>query len=461
MTKNEFLSPRWYGRFVGLLLKVALAKGIRFESEKEVTVANLLMKVMDSDDPAVKNVVYKLMQKWSDTKKIEDEQGVVISKELDESLQKKGQREANIVFRDWSISRLLEEVDLCAEEDARLAVEKKKRRKLTTVVLSCLSAVVLFIVIFNLPYFKELRYYHKVVDSYSVGMCRDYYEEYPVGRHYEDVLNHEVRISSSPIKPVTKYLHMFPGGKYENRMNLICDSLWDRQIAVYRQKDKSGIVPEAEEYMASMLQYMKQNRINTVRLKISPHINLKDYNEYDESVRMLLELFWEEEFPLEENMLSLKDNFTTEDRSVLIDILSEGVEDSFGRLFSSDFINVQEYSDADKISPVLSFEYFIGNRLEYDDEDGLEIPSIWTYYENNIPKNYILAIDVKFNVIFSIPASDVQYVYSEIGDPGSEISGILSISDGYRRMTQKCFAKFSNKMSMNLGLDPVYSLDII
>ena len=160
-------------------------------------------------------------------------------------------------------------------------------------------------------------------------------------------------------------------------------------------------------------------------------------------------------------MLSLKDNFTTEDRSVLIDILSEGVEDSFGRLFSSDFINVQEYSDADKISPVLSFEYFIGNRLEYGDEDGLEIPSIWTYYENNIPKNYILAIDVKFNVIFSIPASDVQYVYSEIGDPGSEISGILSISDGYRRMTQKCFAKFSNKMSMNLGLDPVYSLDII
>lgn len=35
----------------------------------------------------------------------------------------------------------------------------------------------------------------------------------------------------------------------------------------------------------------------------------------------------------------------------------------------------------------------------------------------------------------------------------NEIRGIKDIKDGYRQMTQVCFAKFSDKMSVNLGLE--------
>lgn len=85
-----------------------------------------------------------------------------------------------------------------------------------------------------------------------------------------------------------------------------------------------------------------------------------------------------------------------------------------------------------------------------------EFPDIWTYVSNGKPTSYILAIDVNFDAKFSIPGSSVTYEYSEIGEPGEEIKGIQNVKDGYRQMTQICFAKFSNKMSENLGLEDVY-----
>lgn len=38
----------------------------------------------------------------------------------------------------------------------------------------------------------------------------------------------------------------------------------------------------------------------------------------------------------------------------------------------------------------------------------------------------------------------------------NEIRGIEDIKDGYRQMTQICFAKFSDKMSVNLGFEKTY-----
>ncbi|MBO8458953.1 MAG: hypothetical protein IAA73_01255 [Bacteroidetes bacterium] len=38
----------------------------------------------------------------------------------------------------------------------------------------------------------------------------------------------------------------------------------------------------------------------------------------------------------------------------------------------------------------------------------------------------------------------------------NEIRGIEDIKDGYRQMTQVCFAKFSDKMSVNLGFEKTY-----
>lgn len=152
--------------------------------------------------------------------------------------------------------------------------------------------------------------------------------------------------------------------------------------------------------------------------------------------------------------MSLKENFTAADQGDLKQILAEGVEKSFSRMFSSDLVSiVTSPQEADDASPILTFNYVIKNRTEDNDS---KVPNIWTYTSDNKPQAYILAIDVKFDVLFSIPDSDVIYTYSEIGEPGDEIRGIRDIKDGYRQMTQVCFAKFSNRMSGNLGLEGTY-----
>jgi hypothetical protein len=214
---------------------------------------------------------------------------------------------------------------------------------------------------------------------------------------------------------------------------------------------------------------MKAKRVNTVNLKINPSINLKDYSEYDDDTKTLLRILctMEKSDIDTTKILSLKDNFTEQDRGTLVNILVEGVEKSFGRMFSSDFVAINKKSDDfDEDAPDLNINYEIKNQeIELGEA---AIPNIWTYNEQVLPwatgkiKNpfytigYILGIDVKFETQFTIPGSSTTYTYTEVGEPGKEIKNIKSISEGYRRMTQVCFAKFSNKMSDNLGLEETY-----
>lgn len=315
--------------------------------------------------------------------------------------------------------------------------------------------VIVGIVVYNLPYFQELRFYNRVMDERSLLLCQNYYDQYPEGRHYEDVMYLETELSFHPIRVITTYLHKFPEGKYAAELNATCDSLWDEEIAKYDNRDKTYENKEAVAFMSAMLQHMKRERVCTVLMDIQPHVSLKDYDEYDAGIRKYLEIIMSDaKLPLRENIVSLKENFTQEDRYTLMQILSKGLKESFDRMFSSDFVSiVTDASEAGEESPKLTFEYVIKNNTE--DEEG-KIPSIWTYSSNNEPKAYILAIDVKFQVHYSIPGSDVAYTYSEVGAPAEDISGIDGISDGYRRMTSVCFAKFSNKMSARLGLEQTY-----
>ena len=204
-----------------------------------------------------------------------------------------------------------------------------------------------------------------------------------------------------------------------------------------------------------MLHYMKRNRINTILLEMNPNITLKDFDEYDEDVKEFLYSWYrDEKLPLEGNLLSLKENFTEQDRGSLMQILADGVQKSFNNMFSKDLVSVVTSSyEAAENSPVLSFNYVVKNR---SDEQVNSLPNIWTYVQDETPKAYILAIDVEFDAKFSIPGSDITYEYSEVGDPGNEITGIEDVKDGYRRMTTVCFAKFSDKMAENLGLEDVY-----
>lgn len=316
------------------------------------------------------------------------------------------------------------------------------------------------VAIYNLPYFKEKRLYDEVLKERTIYKCNEYYEEYPSGRFYEDVMMLEVELTPTPLHLVVRYMKEFPNGKYLAKMREMYDGMWAVEFDKYENRDKTGESPEAVKFMTEMLRHMKDNMVNTVYLKVNPTISLKDYAEYDEEIRMLLELFYaNEKLPLKnENIISLKDNFPKENRDALVDILSEGVKKSFSRMFAPEFVSVvTDLSEADEKSPVITFDYTIKNRNEETEE---EIPEIWTYSLNNVPTSYVLAIDVFFDAKFTIPGTSVTYSYSEVGEPGNEIKGIENINDGYKRMTAVCFAKFSDKMSESLGLDEVYSAEI-
>lgn len=454
--EQNFSSPRWYGRLLGLLLNLARMKGVTFDKSEDLTLQDLYIKVSNVSTRKEKEVIDRLLQKWAEQKQNEEANHISISAYDDNKLQEQGTNDTFVILhKRESLDKLFEETDFYREEEQRVAAMKKKQAKNRCILWSIIAAVVATIVIYNLPYFKELRFYNDVVEAREGYKCRNYYDKYPDGRHYEDVMHLEIALSATPVKTMMAYLKKFPEGKYADEVNARYDFLWNAEIAKYEKRDKINESPEAVKYVTEMLHHMKQHRINTIRLDVNPTINLKDYEEYSESMRNLLEFFFKDEaLPLKGNIVSLKENFTEEDRSVLMRILAEGVEKSFNRMFSPDFVSiVTSRHEAADMSPVLAFNYIIKNRNE---SNGSEIPNIWNYVSGGKTEAYVLAIDVKFDVSFSIPQSDVTYAYSEIGEPGEEIRGIRNIKDGYRQMTQVCFAKFSNKMSDNLGLEKTY-----
>lgn len=454
--EQNFSSSRWYGRLLGLLLNLANMKDIRFDKGANLTLQDLYLKVFDLADRKEKEVINELLQRWSEQKKHEEANHITISKSDDNKYQQQGIDDATVIFcKAEKIDKLLEKADFYVEEEQRIAELKKVRAKKRRMAWGFIAVIVLTIVIYDLPYFQEQRFYNEVVKEQTLYKCQTYYEKYPEGRHYEDVMLLEVNLSWNPVKPMVAYLNKFPEGKYATEINDRYNALWDEEIVKYENRDKTGESPEAVKYLTEMLHYMKQHRTNTILLDINPTVDLKDYEEFDENLRSLFELLYSgEALPLKGNIVSLKENFTTSDQGVLKRILAEGVEKSFNRMFSSNLVSiVTSPMDADSASPVLTFNYVIKNRCEGEDS---EIPNIWTYVANDKPQAYILAIDVKFDVLFSIPGSDVTYAYSEIGEPGDEIRGIEDIKDGYRQMTQVCFAKFSDKMSANLGLEKTY-----
>ena len=454
--KQKFLSSRWYGRLLNLLVNLAHRKGISLVPNEGLTLQALYEKVWAESTLAEKTVIDQLLQKWSEQKRYEEEQRIPISDEENKKQQEKGANDVVAILRQGKrLDLLVQEVDFSAQEEILLASQKKAKSRKRIIYGSFIAAIILAFVIYNLPYFKERRFYNKVVKEQSIYTCQDYCRQFPNGKHYEDVMFLEMNLSSNPVNLLMEYLKDFPEGKYSPVVNSRLDSLWDIEILKYEQRDKTKESPKAVKYMTEMLHYMKRNRINTILLEMNPNITLKDFDEYDEDVKEFLYSWYrDEKLPLEGNLLSLKENFTEQDRGSLMQILADGVQKSFNNMFSKDLVSVVTSSyEAAENSPVLSFNYVVKNR---SDEQVNGLPNIWTYVQDETPKAYILAIDVEFDAKFSIPGSDITYEYSEVGDPGNEITGIEDVKDGYRRMTTVCFAKFSDKMAENLGLEDVY-----
>lgn len=451
--EKQFPSHRWHGRLLGMEFIIARTKGLNL-NEEGVTHMSLLLKILSIADEQEKSIINSLLTIYNNVKKFEDESNITAKKEEAEEVEKIGIQEAVWVFKNHkSFQKLLDYTDFQEEEQVIKEKKKKSDKKFRLIACSIITIIALGLVSYNF-FFNDYLMYNDVKKHRTVRECNMYYHKYPDGWFYEDVMRIEMEISNSPITVYRKYLDKFPEGKYSTIVKSEYNDLWDQEIAKYEQRDKSNENQEIVKYMMGLLQYLKEHRSSTVLLTINQTIELKDYSEYDEATRKFMEFINDKpSMPIEKYMLPLKENFTQVDKNFLTGILSKGVQDSFNKMFAEDFVKVvtKDY-EADRNSPVLIFNYIIKNKTIEE----TELPSIWVYSENNIPKSYILAIDVLFDVKFTIPNSSIAYQYSEIGNPGDEISNILSINDGYRQMTQMCFARFSNKMSESMGLEKTY-----
>ena len=365
------------------------------------------------------------------------------------------------------------------------------------IIIGVLISLVLICIAF--PYLREYKFYSRAKNGNNVEYCDGYIENYPNGRYLADILEikdsiafmkvqdehtssacdwyetvcsdgkhlEEVRYlhvgySDNSLSAINNYLHDFPNGKFANEVNAICDSLWDVEIKKYISSAKKKGSAAAIKYMNEMLQYMKAHRVNSVLVDVKSHLQLKDYEEYGSNVREQIERLYAGEVPtLSQGMISIKLNFSEEDISTLMDILTDGVQNSFDQLFTPGFITVKQASEEDL--PRLHFDYTIKNQEER--YGNIMLPSIWIYSKRerfayvDVVRNYLIGISIFFKARYSIPGSATTFVYSENGEPADKINDIEDISDCYRRMTKICFQQFSNKMSRYLGLKETYTKD--
>ena len=453
METNTTLSKsRWQGRLIGMLFHIALQQNISRESIGKMTMMELYLKVLSLATNDEKEILRILSNKLS-TSSNQKNDGNDYNEKNEEQI---GFNEAIKIRNQYgNFNKIIEERDFNEEE-------KKRKKKINIITLSIIGAIILAITIYNLPYFKEIRFYNQVVEAADENICNEYIQQYPQGRHIEDVYLLKIDLTNN-MTNISSYIQEFPQGKYVTRVNQICDSLWDIEIEKYNAKDKSQSNPYAVKYMNELLQYMKNNRINTINLSINPNIKLKDFNSYSENIRELIKFFYETpELPFDENLVSITEEFTNADNYTLCEILSGGLQRSLNRIFTPDFFAITSEINDTK-SPQVIFNYTIKNQEESD--YGITVPVIWTYSESTStygintqykPKAYLIGIAINLDASFTIPNSSTTFHYQEEGEPSDNINDIKNIKDGYRRMTTVCFKIFSNEMINNLGLEGVY-----
>lgn len=412
----------------------------------------------------------------------------------------------NVVYQRMPPSLLLTDTDLFEVEQEQKPTQMETpqphpdpdRGKKAARWLILVGILAVGLVFYNLPFARERRAYRaieKAEDRYdSIAAAERYVDEFYSGKHLEEVMFLRAQLdptksncddyvrkfpdservatirqirelyvfntiaeNGNQMDDIIYYTKAYPTGPHIAVVNQLYDSIWDSEIAKYQAGIKSKKSGQAVKYFESMLEYMKANRISTLYLTTTSSVNLKDYDEYSREVRELVEAYPQEKsLPVRGNVVSIRENFTTQDQNTLNQILSDGLQSSLDSIFTPGFVRVSaEEAPKTGAYPQAQFDYEI--KSQEDALMGKRYPHLWTYYTDNIPQSYIIGITISFHVKFTIPDSNVSFEYYGKGHPENEIFGIANIRDGYRRMTSSSFARFSDEMYSKLGLKQVYT----
>lgn len=362
-------------------------------------------------------------------------------------------------------SLYLREVNEKAKEAKRI-----KRKRWT--IVGCVAAVlVIFISIYNLPYFSEKRAYSRTLKELSGTYALDEYirgyEEYGHPDHLPDVYFRKAMIelssvgSDSPerdcIESLTALTERFPQHSLAVKANQTIDSIWNAEVERFTSINPDYEKNPGMKMMFDLLSDMRANRIYDIALDIESDVKLKDYSEFDELVRTLIEL--DDKNLKDKGVLPVKEHFTKDRLDKFESILINGFKESFNKIFSPNFFNIKLRKTSEEIAknaPVLKLKYLINTQTEKIGD--FEIPTIWVHkamstgqYNFGYIEDYILGISVFFDAQIQCAGKE-PWQFSEEGHPENEIRDIENINDGYRIMVERSFEQFRDKLHRNIGL---------
>lgn len=380
-----------------------------------------------------------------------------------------GQNEASFICGKYPHSyqsKVLLDQDFTPEmaEDARMAAQRKRRKRF--IWLGVIAAVIIGIVIYNLPYFAEQREFNKVKDAYAEGYTYSldyaidrYFTKYPDGKHTGEVLMMGARLNLSENHPlealeyIDRCIKADPSAPLVADCKQLSDSIWDAEVTKYETKAAKAASKEGVDFVMNMLRYMQKYKLHTIKVVAEPVLELKEYSEYPAGLRMFMEMDQDPSSPqLPDDMVTIKDKISIRKAKGWVEYVVKALNHGFNNILTPGFIKFTDEPNADEseLCPVVNVKYIITTQ-----ESTPGIPDIWVYSETTnfttVPKNLILGIGMKFDAEFILPETNQTFSISETGDPGSQsIDG--DPTSAYSIMCQRCTAEFASTIQEAFGL---------
>lgn len=401
----------------------------------------------------------------------------------------KGNTEAMYIFSKYPNrydSELLRDHDFLADKQADDDAEKRQKRRFLTIVGALLVVAIVGITIYNLPYFQELRAFHKVETVYTDGYSWDlpeavdrYVADFPAGKHLDEVLImpvHKFKEDKNEVftllDAINRYVTSCPNGQYVAECEAIYNRIWDKEIAAYQAKTGADIDKEGPKFVVEMLRYMQKHHVRYVNVVGTPELNLKDYADFDAKSQQAMQLLCElsnaskgildPEVKIPDDLISLKNNLSEEKVKGWMSDIVEALNTGFDAILTPGFIKFVDEKTAKydrkasediavKDAPVVDLKYVVSNEMEQ-----FGIPSIWIFKEKahiTSKAELIFGIEIDFCADFKLPAVDKNLVIQGHGDSGEEeISTYGEATSCYTTMCTRATSQFTAQIRQTLAL---------
>jgi len=318
------------------------------------------------------------------------------------------------------------------------------------------------------------------------------------------------------IQRVNTFLNRYPNSVFLDSVQNIRTSLLKNAIADFDRARKPGKASASQVFFRNTLDYLAANNDNTIRIVFRQETKLKDWDEYSDEERAIVDKFTsfnnamaETDYPEPSSQppTSIK-NFFSASTGSLENRLTLTVQTKMDTLFGTGMIQVNKHHGTDKPTGlVMEIDYRVST-LEEDAGPQGKFPSLYVWSstptnEFGLPttldpeqrrilrealadaddklrrqlleqypdllsedpesgttkraghqfKGYLLATNIDWELTMSYPGNVKPYYYEESSRPMANINNVASQTDAYRKMMSTAFDNFSLEFLIRFGAE--------